>query len=41
MDSYGGKNIYIELNVDTDDFKKKAEIYTNIIVLEPNESFEL
>jgi L-ascorbate metabolism protein UlaG (beta-lactamase superfamily) len=39
--SYGGKKIYIDLNVDTEDFKKKAEIYTNIIVLKPNESFEL
>ena len=39
--AYGGKTIYIELNIDTDEFKRKAEKFSDIKVLEPNEIYEL
>ena len=38
--SYRGKHIHIELDIDTDEFKKKAGNFTEVVILNHNETFE-
>lgn len=39
--AYGGKTIYIDLNVDIKDFKRRAEKFTDVKVLDLNEIIEI
>lgn len=39
--AYKGKTIYIELNIDANEFKRKAEKFSDIKILEINETYEL
>ncbi len=39
--SYGGNHIQIELNIDTEEFKSKAEKFTKVKVLQHNDEFTL
>jgi L-ascorbate metabolism protein UlaG (beta-lactamase superfamily) len=39
--AYGGKTIYIELNIDTEDFKNRAGKLTDLRVLHQNETTEV